>query len=175
MKAFSLEVLLTLLASLLQQAKSGGSQEYYMTFCNTYVDIYDSAKRYQGSSCFLGISASWSDAKLICEANNMYLTKILNTAIQNSIFDTATKIHGTKQLTSIWINTQKDETGSWWSYEGSYKYKLMAPARLGWANTAAQQLGNCMMLTNQNGNFRLSSADCDLKNPFICSFNRTLS
>lgn len=168
------EIYLIFLTILSKRVHAGGSALSYLSFCHKFFDIFDAQSVYQGSSCFMDLQVSWMDARTICEANNMFLLKILNTAVQNSLFASSASLYGSNPLKSIWINTQKDASGNWISYQGNFTYRMLTPARLPWVNVAAQSLGPCMTITNQIGPFRVSSADCGQKFSFICSFNRTI-
>ncbi|CAG9811059.1 unnamed protein product [Chironomus riparius] len=151
-----------------------GSPEAYLTFCRKYFDIFDSNLRYFESSCFVDITVNWDTAKRICEANNMILMPNINVAVQDSILRTSSQIYGTDRPKTIWINGNKAVTGNWTIYTGTNSQRYQWSGRLAWANSTAQNLGNCMTVTNSNGQFKISSSDCQSEYSFICSFNRTI-
>ncbi|KAG5668124.1 hypothetical protein PVAND_016077 [Polypedilum vanderplanki] len=173
MKSFKFLIIFLIISK--QKVNSGGAQLYYLTFCNSFYDIFDASGKYQGTSCFLNIAATWNDAKAICEANHMYLLKVLNTAVQTNILNSAASIYGTKPVQNIWINAAKDSVGIWYSYDGSYSYKMLSSGRLSWVDSSASKIGNCMTITNQIGPYKVSSNNCNQKLPFICTFNRTIT
>lgn len=151
-----------------------GTPESYLTFCRKYLDVFDQNLKYIKSVCFVDTTVNWDTAKRICEANDMFLTSNLNVAVQDTILKTSAQIYGTDRPKTIWINGNKAITGNWTVYTGTTSQKYQWSGRLAWVNPAAQNLGNCMTITNSNGQFKVSSSDCQSEFSFICSFNRTI-
>lgn len=137
--------------------------------CVKCVDMFDNSV-YVGSSCFVDVSVSWEDAKNFCESNQMLLLRVLSTAIEFSIFQTAKEIYGTYTGQKIWLNARKNNEGIWISYENSTETVLREYSRLLWMDQDSQAAGDCLMITNQAGPFRFSGNSCFDQAPFICSY-----
>lgn len=151
-----------------------GGPGTYLTFCNRYFDIFDSTSRYVISSCYINNNVTWYEAKAICEAHDMFIMTQSNVVVQNSIKQGAKEVFGIHNIKNVWINGNKAITGEWSAYEGSNVYPYIFPGRMGWVNKTAQTLGDCMIMTDSEENFKLSSADCEHKYPYICSFKRLI-
>jgi hypothetical protein len=151
-----------------------GTPESYLTFCRRYLDVFDANSKYIKSVCFVDIAVNWDTAKMICEANNMFLTSIFNFAVQDTVLKTSAQVYGTNSPKTIWINGKKAFTGNWTVYTGTNSQRYQWAGRLAWVNSTAQNLGNCMTITNTNGQFKVSSSDCQSEFTFVCSFNKTV-
>lgn len=111
---------------------------------------------------------------MICESQDMVLLANSGRSTQSSIFRTANDVYGTESDKSIWINGNREGSGDWRSLEWEIVNPYPFPGRMAWASPEAQNLGDCMMITNGDGDFKVSSGDCGRELSFICGFHRTL-
>ena len=166
--------ILLLCLSIFVKLTNCGSPEAYLTFCKKYFDVFDTNSRYFETSCFVDITADWDTARRICEVNNMILSPLFNAAVQDTILKSSAQVYGAEKPKTMWINGNKAISGNWTVYAGTNSQRYQWFGRLAWVNSTAQNLGNCMTITNSNGQFKVSSSDCSSQFSFICSFNRTV-
>lgn len=138
-------------------------------FCVRRLDIFDGLI-YQGSACFVNLTRTWQEAMNYCESKGMFFYRIVNTLLQLTLFQAAESVYGQFSNQSVWINTKKNATGSWISYENTNQTILREFARLTWVDRNAQTAGDCMAITNRQGPFRVTGANCSEAYPFVCSF-----